>query len=53
MFLLLSSIYRSTENKLIMINDNDNNGSSSSSSSSSSSIVSVVVHPDFEIFSEP
>ena len=46
MFLLLSSIYRSTENKLIMINDNDNNGSSSS-------IVSVVVHPDFEIFSEP
>ena len=47
MFLLLSSIYRSTENKLIMINDNDNNGSSSSS------IVSVVVHPDFEIFSEP
>ena len=49
MFLLLSSVYRSTENKLIMINDNDNNGSSSSSSS----IVSVVVHPDFEIFSEP
>ena len=47
MFLLLSSIYRSTENKLIMINDNDNNGSSSSS------IVSAVVHPDFEIFSEP
>ena len=46
MFLLLSSIYRSTENKLIMINDNDNNGSSSSR------IVSVVVHPDFEIFSE-
>ena len=46
MFLLLSSIYRLTENKLIMINDNDNNGSSSS-------IVLVVVHPDFEIFSEP